>query len=200
MADPFELRIDTRGLEQALKRAPISIFFGLRKELQDHMSDFDAALQTQRLSGRPGLRRRTGGLAGSFNRQTTGDRIDNLRVRYGTNKEYAKIHQHGGTIRAKRSKYLTIPTYLNRTPTGTTRRDARSFPNVAFVRSRRGRLIMLAGDDPNDLRPMFILVKEVKVPARLGMFELWDKGKPALVSRMNRRISTVLQMEGFQTT
>jgi phage gpG-like protein len=75
----------------------------------------------------------------------------------GTNVAYAAVHQFGGTIRPKRSRWLTIPAE------GVMGR-ARDFRDTFFMRAGGALLLMQKqGQDP---RLLFTLVKQVTIPAR----------------------------------
>lgn len=61
----------------------------------------------------------------------------------------------GGTIRARRSKYLTIP-LTNAAMKG----PAREFVGLFFIKSKKGNKL-LAYNEGGNLRPLFLLKKEV---------------------------------------
>lgn len=113
--------------------------------------------------GRAGLHRRTGSL---FNRTSGRARFGldafDAEVELRVDVPYAAVHEYGATIRPKRARYLTIPLAANKTAGGDVRMAPRMIRNAFFVRSRRGNLLMM---DPQR-GPMFVLVNQVKVPAR----------------------------------
>lgn len=82
-----------------------------RKECVDGMNrgslKFIGHIQVSQMSGRPGLRARSGRLRGSWFPKTTYSDGD-IRSRIGTNVKYAKIHQDGGEIKPRRRKYLVF--------------------------------------------------------------------------------------------
>lgn len=78
-------------------------------------------------------------------------------VRSGKRLPYANIHETGGTIKAKNVKFLTIPIPGKRFLKG---KRARDFKNT-FVRKR-----MIFQKYGKGIRALFILKKQVKIPAR----------------------------------
>lgn len=194
----MEGRIDTKQMQRALKKAPERLRARLIPQFARAGRELDRTMQTERLRGRPGLRRRTGGLSQSFHHIVIGKQsLNTLRMRYFTNKKYAAIHEHGGAVRPKRAKYLTIPLKANLTPAGVMRRPIRQFPHVAFVMSRRKALIALAGDSKGEMRPMFVLKKRVKIPKRLGLVKRWNALQPKFLDRLNVAAARALGDAGF---
>lgn len=101
------------------------------------------------------------------------------------------IHEMGGTVRAKRARYLTIPLPAALTSRGTLKRkNARAWKDAFVVRSRRGYLLIVRKDEDGDLVPLFLLEKNVKIPARLGALFEMTKAAPDFESRLIERIVT----------
>ena len=124
------------------------------------------------------LKVRTGRLRNSIGAKNSKDGIYKLRkskgqvvLQVGTRVKYAKIHEFGGTIRAKKSKYLTIP--INRklfTPTGAPRfywnapgDIKRQFPNLFVIKSKNGNLLLVRKIDKKSVEPYFLLKKQVNI-------------------------------------
>ena len=188
--NPTPFRLDALGLQKALKKSPIGMYNGALKALKKSHRRLDREMQTKRLRP-PGLRRRTGRLAQSFTGEVTGGTVGTLVMRYGTNVPYAEIHEFGGTVRAKRAKFLTIPLKANLTPSGVMRKSIREFAVVRFIKSKRGRrgsLIALCGPSADNLKPMFVLVRSVKIPARLGLRRTWVVERRRLTVDLNAAI------------
>ncbi len=79
---------------------------------------------------------------------------------------YADILETGGIVRPKNCQWLTIPTRQNMTGAkGNIRYRAREVPNGFFARSKAGNLILYRGGNKRP-EAMFILKKQVKIPAR----------------------------------
>ncbi len=77
-----------------------------------------------------------------------------------TNLEYAALQNYGGTVTAKKSKFLAIPLTLEAARAG----SPRNFPRrlVAIVQSAQNRGVLI----DNELEPQYVLVKSVTIPAR----------------------------------
>lgn len=167
-----------------MKRAPVRLFRILRDELEEYVRWF----ATNRMSrqARAALGTRTGTLAGSFKYATEGADMGTLRALVYTDARYAPLQEFGGTIRPKARKALTIPLQAALTQgsplegvpgAGATRGRA---PSFGFTDTFVGRD---AGGDPfifrrvgeDKVEPLFRLVPEVTVPARLGFFRTWEQ-------------------------
>ena len=83
---------------------------------------------------------------------------------------YARVHEHDGetTIRPRRAKFLAIPLPAVKTATGVARGLPRDFAETFVRRNDKGRLIIYQ-NRADDVVPLFLLVRSVKV-----------KGRPAL--------------------
>lgn len=188
-------RLDAQGLIKAMRKSEVGIYNESLRALRRSHRRLDREMQRTRLRA-PGLNRRTGRLAQSFTGEVAGATIGSLVMRYGTNVPYAKIHEYGGTVRPKKGRYLTIPLKANLTAAGVMKRGIREFPVVRFIRLRGGdRLLALAGDDPDNLlglQPMFVLVRQVKIPARLGLRRTWIIERRKLTVDLNAGIRRVL--------
>jgi len=146
------------------------------------------------------LKVRSGHLRQSINQEVTGTNIQTLKASVfsastagGAPVVYAKVHELGAgdsgempPIRAidkylgvPGGPYLNIPARANKTAAGVTRLQAREvFSQGGYiVRMRSGKYgVMLDG------RLMFTLVKNVEIPARLGMREAAEEQIPTLLS------------------
>lgn len=104
----------------------------------------------------------------------------------GSNLPYAPIHQNGGTITAKKSKYLAIPVSLIAKRAGSARRfieqAKRRNEDPTFLRGRGGTLVIVhytgrkwksngrgrrrTMESPGEMKIAFILKRAVKIPQR----------------------------------
>lgn len=107
--------------------------------------------------------------------------ITSTSLEYGTNLGYAAM-QHfgtknlpGGVLRPKNAKALTIPF------PGVTGR-ASDYPNTFLQKSKKGNPIIFQSDVPEGIRPLFMLMKAVKIPGRPFM-TLSPKGVHDLMER-----------------
>jgi phage gpG-like protein len=119
----------------------------------------------ERASGDP-LKRRTGELARSW-RFDVKDNLGMPIAEVATSSKYARIHEFGGTITPKKAKWLTIPLTGNQTGAGVTKQSARAAIAAGgfFKRDKDdGKLYLRNGQGV----PLFVLVKSVTIPPRLG--------------------------------
>ncbi|MEL6716137.1 MAG: hypothetical protein AAFP86_20310 [Planctomycetota bacterium] len=211
----FEIRFDASRALRELRQTPTALARRLRPALEEH-ADWVNRTKWQRetfglnippwqrnpTSNR--LRSRTGALRRSWRQRSRGTGLDlRLIVSIGNARTaaYARIQEEGGTIRPKRSRYLTIPLRANYTPAGRLRVEsaaaARRDPSIqTFVRrSKRGNLIIFRKgrqrSKPDAIEPIFVLKQQVKVPARLGFRALF--GRPDVVRDREQRIGAVVR-------
>lgn len=97
---------------------------------------------------------------------------------------YARIHETGGVIRAKRSKYLTIPLPAALKPNGTPiKRSARQWSDTFVARSKKGNLIIFQKRG-SDIVPLYVLKREVYIRPRLGMGDALEDNLPYFVDEV----------------
>ena len=87
-------------------------------------------------------------------------RVKDDNIFIGTNVKYARIHHEGGTIRPVKAKYLAIPL----TPAAKANRP-RDFENT-FIKEG----IIYRKVDDTKIEALYVLKKEVKIPARPYMY------------------------------
>lgn len=140
------------------------------------------------------LHSRTGQLRRSLQFRVYGDALRTLGSEVFSDSSfasYAAVHEFGATIRAKDKyvrvpggPYLNIPLDVNKTPAGVQRQSAREvFRGGGYiVKSRTGRYLVMSGDH----RPMFVLVKQVTIPARLRLHQSAVDEIPTLLGNLAR--------------
>lgn len=107
--------------------------------------------------------------------------IDSIRVTGGAQlttlegsiaaRGYMAMHEAGGTIKATRSKYLTIPLPAAMDSRGISLKPrARDWPNTFVARSRKGNLIIFQRRG-KDIVPLYLLKPTVYIRPRLRLKE-----------------------------
>lgn len=121
------------------------------------------------------MRRRTGRLAASIAGvvRNPADGVELVLSAGGGNGRrsvaYARIQEEGGTVRPRRGQYLAIPLPGALTAAGALRGrfavpgGLRNVPGLYFRRSKAGRPMLF---DQKTGLPMFVLVRQVRLPAR----------------------------------
>lgn len=168
------ITVKVKGSEKItkiLKRIPEANYSAAKKAFS--VATFGAHKEITANASGSKLQKRTGALTRSLQTRIEGTTVSTLKGVVFTDISYAPIHEYGGTIRAKKAyrnvpggPYLNIPTSSNKTPAGVQRVPAKDvFERGGFVlKSKRGKyLVMLDG------QVMFVLKKQVKIPASLGM-------------------------------
>jgi len=140
-----------------------------------------------------GLNNRSGLLRRSLKTDVKGTTLNNLHGDVYTDVKYAPIQEKGGTIKAidkylrvPGGPYLNIPLSANKTAAGVMRMNARQvFSSGGYiVKSRMGNYLVMSGTG----QPMFVLKKQVTIPARLGMEKAADGEIPTLLSSLRNEL------------
>jgi len=166
-----------------LNRVPMMWFDGAKTAFQK--ATLAASNQTKD-NATSILNVRSGRLRQSIGQEVKGTAISNIKASVFSGVKYAAIHEFGGTVRAidkylgvPGGPYLNIPMSDNKTAAGVTRMQAREvFNNGGYiVRLRSGKYGVFM-----DGKLMFVLVKSVTIPARLGMRDATEEQIPTLLS------------------
>ena len=91
--------------------------------------------------------------------------------------KYARSHEKGGTIRPKTAKALTIPL-------PGIKGVAANYPDAFIIKSKKGNTLLVESRGTKGLRPLFVLKKSVKMPARHWLSQSKNEMKPDLQKLM----------------
>ena len=182
----WEYKIESEKVEWLAEHFPAKLRTSLRGALTRAMLRFHDVFQRRSLTGRPGLNRRTGDLLRSFKRGVSkpNTQIDAMETWLASRSGYAGIHEKGGTVKPKRSKYLAIPLpdaltragalkgrYIGNV-SGQTRPSLYGVQGLFCYKSKRGNLLLAETRGKRGrLVNLFVLKKSVKIPARLRFFQ-----------------------------
>lgn len=193
----IEVKFDSKKLETALQIMPGKIFTALKGAFREVGDTFLATMVNERLSGHSAtsLGVRTGDLRRSFKKAVSGDNINDLTMFVFTTSKYAQIHETGGTIYPKNTKYLAIPLTAAMTSSGVSRyKSPRDIALVYGGRSKAGNIILRTpGMKGKAGIPMFVLVKSVTIPARLNMMATWGRDIPVTMGILNNAVDKTLK-------
>jgi 3D (Asp-Asp-Asp) domain-containing protein len=168
-----------------------------KKALKNYL-DTVATAMTARHNARwsPGSKLPTGPSGGKLHRRSgsatrqlrTGVRVFDLgsKVVVGTisGPGYLVIHEYGGIITPRRSQWLTIPTEHALDSRGVPlRQKSRDWPNTYVRRNSQGGLTIFQ-DRGGRAVPLYVLVKRVKIPRRLGLGHTIRKSSNLFVDRL----------------
>lgn len=104
--------------------------------------------------------------------------------------KYARIHEKGGKIRAKKAKMLTIPL-------PGIKGVAANYPNAFIIKSKAGNVLLVERNGTAGLKPLFVLKKEVDIPARHWLSQSIDEIKPELLRSLRpKEIVKVMEKMG----
>ena len=145
-------------------------------------------------SGRNLFRRSGSGLRGirELTKVSRGIKLEQVRGQIGA-KFPLSVHERGATIRPTRAQYLTIPLPAALDSSGIPRRRrARDWDNTFVARSRRGNLLIFQKRG-EEIVPLYLLRREVRLPARLSLGSTLDtEGLPFFERRAFEAISKEL--------
>lgn len=193
MADPIKVT-GIEEVQELLRDIPEALFIDTKKSLAKTVLSIQSKVVLG-FNGDPSLslQTRTGNLQRSIKTENRGDDLASLRSSVFTRSIYAPIHEVGGTIKAKNAfrslpggPFLAVPSDNNKTAAGVTRFSPRdSFMIGASIRKLRNPRKAQYMIIDQDLGPLFWLVPEVIIKARLGMQDETDKAIPDLVKELD---------------
>jgi phage gpG-like protein len=194
MADPV---LEIRGLDEVntlLEKLPGSVFDDVKSVFTEAVQATHKKVQARFTSGP--LHVRTGEGRRSFKQQVSGSSLSQLKASVfsgavgGSILAYIPIHEFGGTITAQNKykgveggPYLNIPLDANKTPAGVMRMSAREvFNDGGFIFGSRAKGFYVANEKGV---PMFVLKKQVTIPARLGFYDIADQQTQIIMSKLS---------------
>lgn len=211
----MKIEVPARDLTEALRVVGAAAHKGVARVMGIMANEHSTTMKRDAFRG-DRLRRRTGLLRNSMGVKVASPTATNPEASsYIAGPSYARIQEHGGVVRPTKGKYLTIPLDAAKT--------ARGVPRAAAKLTKRGNAWETAGRVPgaadrgtwirrksptsspivyvmgSNGKPMalYVLVRSVKIPGKLGFFDTWDE----LAPRRERQWERTLDLLGkhFQT-
>lgn len=111
---------------------------------------------------------------------------------------YARIHEGwpdgraSTTMRPRNAQYLAIPLAAAKTPAGVARGGPRDFPDTFVQRSRQGTLILFQQVGSGGIVPLFILKREVVIPARPALRPTMQRFTPLILDDLGKAVQAAL--------
>lgn len=201
-----EIRLEPReAVERLFRHFPINT----EAEIADALAHvkrkffktlFASATQRLKITGRRGL---INHLVGTIFREREKPAADRLQVKSWS--KVFRVHEYGGTITAK-GKQLAVPLReaLKKVPGGTWsggvlfwkgRLKARFRGEksgikglVGYFDRRRGKYYLGLKRGEAGILPLFVLKRQVRIPARLGFFKTWNELQPFANDRLNQAL------------
>jgi HK97 gp10 family phage protein len=128
---------------------------------------------------------RTRTLSRSLSQKVVEQSATAVAVEVGTNLEYAAIQEYGGTVTAKKSKYLAIP--LTKTARGAG--SPRNFPlTLHLVKGGSGNLVLVSDEG----QAHYVLKTSVTIPARPYLRPAFDDNKEEIRAAIGDAIKTLI--------
>lgn len=186
-------RFTPEQFRAAMEKAPVAVFQAVSQSLISSARTFvQGTFVRNRLSGRPGLQTGGGDLRRSFNLAHTGNDLRSFRLVEFTTSPSAVLHEKGGVVRPRKSKYLAIPLGEAKTAAGVARASVRSYKDT-FVRPspRRSALVVYQRRGSRSVA-LFLLLRSVTIPARLGFEAEWRTDQPGRMDRVGDVVHRVL--------
>lgn len=145
---------------------------------------------------KPGtMSRRSSGIASSLGYSVSGSALNEVRAAVFGSK-ITKVHERGAVIRAKRARYLTIPLPAAMDSRGNPlKRRARDWQNTFVKRSKKGALIIFQSRGRGEIIPLYVLKKQVRIPARLGLADTVGTAVPLFEQEVIGAMLDELQRE-----
>ena len=177
----------------------------MNKALKSWGNDYWNRLVKERLSGRPGLNRRSGNLARDWIVETSVESEEmSVTVRtQGAANAYAGIQETGGTIKPIHGNFLWIPLTANLTKDGTARiTPSQAIAQPHFISWNKGPIFF--GKSPVKqtkkdfatnfgIVPLFVLKRSVTIPARMGAAALFQSMLPTLETSISSAAASAFE-------
>ena len=201
MADDVEITIDQDRLQRALREHPEKLLPELKKRVTPYLTRWvrREMAGNRFVNFRPGgtrgdrLHRRTGDLSRSFDVRTFGTSLDTLHWVTGSfGVKYANVHEHGATIHAKPGRALAVPIGEALTPAGVPRGRPADFPDLFMLR-RGNKSPLLMQKRGDEIVPLFVLLKQVRIKPRLGFGKAFGKQMDVLAGKINEAVDVALK-------
>lgn len=213
----FKAKVDGVRGHTRLVSLPQRTYRAVFKAFRDIGLQFLRRFKTENLAGRPGLNKRTGELAKSFQMSLEGSVLQTTRLKIFSHAPQARLQEYGGTVRPVNAQYLAIPLPAAMTRAGVARGSPRDFQNTFFAVSKAGNLILFQSlgknaktgkrkfkkyvnadgiKEKSNIVPLFVMKKEVYVPPRLGMRALWQDMKEERSAFLKAALAPVLKTRG----
>jgi len=209
----IQLRFSDKKFRAMVKKAPGLLRQTFTQALNDIGNGFVAEMKETRLSGPPGLQPRTGVTRRSLTHQVgalgaaVGGGMQPLRLSIyfeGAAAKWVGGHERGITIQANgnasvcgKGRMLAIPLPAARTAAGVARSGPCNMQGLVLIKSKKGNLLLVkpgakrkrargavGAPAPPDFTPMFVLKKQVRIPARLGFATTWRGYLPVVRSQL----------------
>jgi hypothetical protein len=140
------------------------------------------------------LKTRTGQLRRSITGRTFMGRVIKAIVGsgiFGTRPvKYARIQEKGGKVKPVKAKALTIPL-------PGVKGVAANYPDAFIIKSRAGNVLLVEKKGDRGIRPLFVLKKEVTIPASHWLSQSIREMKPELIRSLKpREVVKVMERMG----
>jgi phage gpG-like protein len=178
-------------VSQFIKELPERLFTNAKIEVAASVANIHEAVSKRIIDGNP-MHSRTGALKRSMQTRVAGTNFADLYGVVYTTSPYAPIQEHGGTVKAKKKymrvpggPYLNIPLKDNLTKAGVMLYSAKDVFTL-----HKGRIFAHNGKYfvAGTKGLMFVLVKESKIPARLGMLKEAERELPDFIVRLDNHL------------
>ena len=170
-----DLTKNPKAIEQFFDRFKGMFLKHLIEQLNDVSSEFISDFVKDNISGQ-NLKVRSGDLRRSFGYKVEGKELKNIKTTLYSTSPYANIHEFGGEITPKNSKYLAIPLSAAKTASGVSRYSSpRNAPPLVFIQTKAGKKLLM---NKSTKEFLYVLVNRVKIPARMGFRDKFKKYIP----------------------
>jgi phage gpG-like protein len=184
---------NAQHFEKVFRAFPAEMVNRSRTELKKLGKKYIRVLQVKHLTGGTSPNRlavRTGDLRRSFFEEVIGFSLDTLALVIISGSKYAAIHEYGGDIKAKPGKMLALPLGEALTPAGVARFPSPRSPGAPMMHiltygrnDGKSRALLV---DSISGEPMYLLVKAVKIPARMHARDTMEEFLPVIAKGLGR--------------
>lgn len=208
----FRIRIDDKGTQGKASKRLQAMRDRMRKGLEIEMYRILTLVGAALIGNiRQQFRRRTGNMMNSVEpSKTVTPTRTGVTGSIGVQVPYAAIHEWGGTITAKKSKYLKFPAADNMRPDGSARVEDVQRPQ--FIPLKNGGWLIVERPEATGAnqkgararaagmrgKAMFILKQSVDVPARPYIGPAHQRMEPIIVARFEKFVQATFSVKASE--
>lgn len=197
----INVEVNTKKLEFALRFFPEHLKHEIKDGFDHIIRKYYKTFFATRLSGRPGIQAKPGGMKRQFGRnivQGSGD-LSDMKIEIFTPSKVAAIHEQGATLRNPRGGKLAIPLSARKemfTSSGRLKkqyRKPRSIKNVIEIDVNGKKfLARKKSKKSSEIKPLFVLKNFIKIKPRLGFYQTWDSMTNANIQIIDKSIQKAI--------
>lgn len=195
------IEVDIKKLQRTFALIPKELKAELCDAFDHITLKFLKQFKQSRLQGRPGVRgaQGPGNLFTRFKRASlVSQNLDGMGMTIFTDSKIAKLQEEGGIVKDSTGGKLAVPLSARSEMFTSTGKLRQSYKQPGLVKNII--LLKLAGKTflakvfkkSRQIKPLYVLKGQVRIPARLGFYQTWDEMKNERIFLINKAVDKAL--------